>query len=142
MWEKLNSISIVGRRRKYWEDIRRDYNSNRTPTDLLFLSKTCYNSVIKYADNDIISSYHFSKKGIEPKILEKVIFNWYRILNEKNVIFNIEKYTNVISGKSDFMYITPSLSVGKDELTAFLEHNIKGKWALYSKESGKLLHNS
>ena len=60
----------------YYE-IRDNFNTNRAPEDLLFLSRTCVNGLIRFnANGDFNNSLHHTRPGIDPDSLKKIILDW------------------------------------------------------------------
>lgn len=149
-WDELNSLDDKSRN-DFWYKMRDEFNEFRESSIFLFINRTSYNGLVRYNRNgDFNTSFHFSRKGIEPSKLSDIIFKWSELLNSKNVIFNNEHYINVIGGKSDFLYLDPpysesgSMYFGKinyTELFKYLEF-VKSKWALsfdgYRGEDSKL----
>ena len=139
LWQNLNNIQNEKERNACWYELRNDFNKHRDPSMFLFLNRTCYNGLIRYNNTgEFNTSYHFSRKGVDPKTLQDVVFRWHKVLTEKNVIFNEENYIDVIAGYDDFMYCDPPYSksdtmyygkIDYDELFAYLDY-IKCKWVL------------
>lgn len=137
-WEEMNSLSDKARN-SFWYKIRDEFNEYREPSHFLFINRTSYNGLVRYNSNgDFNTSFHFSRKGIEPNKLNDVIFKWSEKLNKANVLFNNEHYINVIAGIKDFMYLDPPYAntgsmyfgkINKNELIQYLSF-IKCKWAL------------
>jgi len=139
LWNSLNSIEEQEKRNDLWYDIRNEFNKNRNPYLFLFLNRTCYNGLIRYNNSgEFNTSYHFSRKGIDPKSLHDIIFKWNKILVEKNVIFNHGDYLDIITKTNDFMYCDPpysksdSMYYGKINYNEFFLYlnNLECKWIL------------
>ena len=131
--DNLNSIDNSVERKEYWIDMLNDYNKYRDPSELLFLNRTS-SGIFEYDDSgNFIAKYQPNKKGSPPNILKDLIFGWYEILSEKNVIFNNDKFTDVIGGRYDFMYVQPPYyqDINYDELLEYLKY-VKCKWVLNS----------
>lgn len=57
--------------------IRDSFNSSRNPNDLLFLSRTCVNGLIRFnKDGNFNNSLHHTRKGIDPRRLAQVVSRW------------------------------------------------------------------
>ena len=102
-WTRLQEEGYTA----YYE-IRNDFNRDRSPYDLLFLSRTCVNGLIRFNDKGKFNnSLHYSRKGINPDTLEKVITDWsYHIQNTE---FIADDYTvTTLSAKTgDIVYLDP-----------------------------------
>lgn len=60
----------------YYE-IRDEFNKNRKAEDLLFLSRTCVNGLIRFnAEGDFNNSLHHTRPGIAPDRLKRIILDW------------------------------------------------------------------
>lgn len=138
LWNDLNNKNEKDRN-NYWYKIRDQFNKFKDPSIFLFLNRTCYNGLIRYNSiGEFNTSYHFSRKGIDPETLHNIILKWHKKLVEKNVIFNYENYVNIISEPEDFMYFDPpysksdSMYYGKIDLNEFFTYlsNLKCKWIL------------
>ncbi len=57
--------------------IRDDFNKEKSPYDLLFLSRTCVNGLIRFNEKgEFNNSFHYSRPGIKPDSLRKIIYDW------------------------------------------------------------------
>ena len=68
-WHRLQSEGYTA----YYE-IRDDFNRDQSPYDLLFLSRTCVNGLIRFHDKgEFNNSLHYSRPGINPEKLREMI---------------------------------------------------------------------
>lgn len=104
--EKWNSLQEEGY--TYFYKIRDRFNKKQSPSDFLFLTRTCVNGLIRYNKNgEFNNSLHHTRKGIHPDRLEKIIFEWAsRILKYKFLNSDYRKTTSSAQ-KSDFIYLDP-----------------------------------
>ncbi len=102
-WQKLQDEGYM----TYYH-IRDDFNKNQNPYDLLFLSRTCVNGLIRFnAKGEFNNSLHHTRKGIQPNTLKKIIFQWSDLIqNYKFVYGNYTETTKKITPK-DFVYLDP-----------------------------------
>lgn len=91
----------------YYE-IRDRFNKKEEPLDLFFLSRTCVNGLIRFNQKgEFNNSFHHTRKGINPKRLEKIIFEWTkRIQNVEFIAGDYQETTKSIT-KNDFIYLDP-----------------------------------
>ena len=112
-FEPLNDIS----RKEFYYDIRDKYNKlkrenifndNRTIW-FNWLMRTCFNGLIRYnAQGDFNASCHFTRHGMTPKNMEKLISEWSVMLNKHNVkILNISYDELNDIKKDDLIYCDP-----------------------------------
>ena len=108
MWNELNSIEDIEKRKEYYYIVRNRFNKNREPKDFMFLSRTCVNGLIRFnSKGEFNTSFHFSRPGIDPIKLEKIINQWSELLNKNNVIFICQDYTNINARLGDLIYLDP-----------------------------------
>ncbi|WP_118796359.1 Dam family site-specific DNA-(adenine-N6)-methyltransferase [Haemophilus haemolyticus] len=91
----------------YYE-IRDDFNKNRSPEDLLFLSRTCVNGLIRFNTNgDFNNSLHHTRPGIAPDSLEKIILDWSKSIQGTEFIATDYIVTTEMAKKGDLIYLDP-----------------------------------
>lgn len=89
-------------------DIRDHFNKTRNPIDLLFLSRTCVNGLIRFnKDGDFNNSLHHTRPGIHPARLRKVLLLWNMWI--KNVHFQTSDYRETLQSvkSGDFVFLDP-----------------------------------
>lgn len=75
---------------------RDSFNSSRNPHDLLFLSRTCVNGLIRFNKNgDFNNSLHHTRPGIDPKRLRGILLKWSAALVD--VEFGVRDYRETLS---------------------------------------------
>ena len=95
-------------KKEYYYKIRENFNMKRSPNDFMFLSRTCANGLIRFnSKNEFNSSFHFSRKGINPDKLRSIMLEWSNILNAKNVQFICKSYNEITPKYNDFVYLDP-----------------------------------
>lgn len=108
LWNELNKDDDIERRKEYYYFIRKRYNQERNPMDFLFILRTTTNGLVRYNNNgDFNNSFHFSRKGINPNRLRKIILEWSNLLNKNNVIFIHRSYDEITSEEGDLIYLDP-----------------------------------
>ena len=102
-WTKLQDEGYM----TYYH-IRDEFNQNQNPYDLLFLSRTCVNGLIRFnSKGEFNNSFHHTRKGINPQTLAKIIFQWSDLI--QNHIFIHGHYTKTTKKTTpkDFVYLDP-----------------------------------
>lgn len=92
----------------YYYKTREYFNAKKSPLDLLFLSRTCVNGLIRFNRNgDFNNSFHLSRKGIQPFQFKEIIYSWSKII--KNYKFLNKDYRALIEHAvmGDFIYLDP-----------------------------------
>lgn len=91
----------------YYE-IRERFNSSHDPIDLLFLSRTCVNGLIRFnRDGHFNNSLHYTRPGISPIRLRSVLSRWNSVLH--SVVFLHKDYRETLEAatKNDFVFLDP-----------------------------------
>lgn len=89
-------------------DIRDEFNEKQNPYDLLFLSRTCVNGLIRFNNKgEFNNSLHHTRKGIHPKTLEKIIFQWSALIQKYHFVYGHYKETTTKITSKDFVYLDP-----------------------------------
>ena len=131
-WTKLQTEGYQA----YYE-IRDDFNKNRSPEDLLFLSRTCVNGLIRFnANGDFNNSLHHTRPGISPDSLEKIIMDWSKHIQGSEFIAADYTTTTETAKEGDLIYLDPPYfhtkgryygTIDFDAFLAYLEQlNSKG----------------
>ena len=91
----------------YYE-IREDFNRNRAPEDLLFLSRTCVNGLIRFnANGDFNNSFHHTRPGISPDSLKKIILDWSNHIQNTEFFAADYTVTTETAKAGDLIYLDP-----------------------------------
>jgi len=102
-WDKLQNEGYL----TYYE-IRDHFNKNQNPFDLLFLSRTCVNGLIRFnSEGKFNNSLHHTRKGINPNTLEKIIFNWSSLIQNYQFVYDEYSKTTKTATSNDFVYLDP-----------------------------------
>ena len=126
----------------YFYEVRKRFNQSYAGQDLLFLSRTAVNGIIRFnASGKFNNSLHLSRRGIKPDSFAKVVRKWHSRL--ENTSFYNQDYREFLTktNADDFVYLDPPYANSRnryiqnldiDCLFATLsELNEKGvKWAL------------
>ena len=102
-WERLQSEGYLA-----YYAIRDDFNASHAPEDLLFLSRTCVNGLIRFnANGDFNNSLHYTRKGIEPERLRRIILDWSLKIQTTDFCAADYKKTTEAATADDFIYLDP-----------------------------------
>ncbi len=118
-WKKLQDEGYTA----YYR-IRDDYNRDKSPYDLLFLSRTCVNGLIRFNNKgEFNNSLHYSRKGINPIMLKGIINDWSSHI--KHTVFYAEDYsvTTEIAKKGDIVYLDPPYFHTKGRYFGTIDYN-------------------
>ena len=108
LWNEINSLADIEERKEYFNMVRDRFNREKSPLDFMFLMRTCTNGMPRYNSDGVFnSSYHFSRPGVSPYTLEKILNSWSYSLNKNKVEFLCCSYEDIIPDKGDFMYLDP-----------------------------------
>lgn len=92
----------------FYNDIRANYNKNRSVHDFYFLSRTSINGLIRYnSRGEFNAPFHLNRNGIKPETLKGIILEWSGILNRRNVEFRCSDYSDIQIGGNDFCFFDP-----------------------------------
>lgn len=92
----------------YYYNIRESFNKKKNPLDLLFISRTCVNGLIRFNSNgDFNNSFHHSRRGIQPLKFKDIVHTWSKII--RNYKFLTQDYRELTADvkKEDFIYLDP-----------------------------------
>lgn len=92
----------------YYYEVRSKFNEEKNPCDFLFLTRTCYNGLIRFnSSGEFNTSVHIDRQGINPTDLYDIILNWHYLFKNRNVQFSVLNYEEVEVSKNDFLYLDP-----------------------------------
>lgn len=102
-WTRLQEEGYTA----YYE-IRDDFNRDRSSYDLMFLSRTCVNGLIRFNDKgEFNNSLHYSRKGINPDTLETIIVDWSKHIQNTEFIADDYAATTATAKAGDIVYLDP-----------------------------------
>lgn len=88
--------------------IRDAFNTTRNPHDLLFLTRTCVNGLIRFnANGDFNNSLHHTRPGIAPARLREIIERWNVALQGVEFIHADYRATLARVKKDDLVFLDP-----------------------------------
>ena len=96
-------------RKDYFTEVRTEFNKNKKSEDFYWIMRTTTNGMPRYnRKGEFNNSCHFSRPGMNPKDVEKIIIKYNKMFNEKNIILmhgDYEKYFDY--GENDLLYLDP-----------------------------------
>lgn len=114
----------------YYE-IRDHFNQTQSPYDLLFLSRTCVNGLIRFNnDGKFNNSLHHTRKGINPLTFRKILYEWSERIRNIEFVYGDYKVTTTNATRNDFIYLDPPYfntrgryygTIDYDEFFSYLE---------------------
>lgn len=110
MWIEMNRLSTIELKKKYYEEVRDEFNQNRSPYLFFFLMRTCTNGVPRYNHyGQFNNTFHLTRDGISPLRLQRYIFDWRDTMTNENIIFKKCDYKEIIYEvvPGDFLYLDP-----------------------------------
>lgn len=155
IWNKVksNPLEVIAQYKEDWERLQVDFpgyfytvrdrfNQHQNGQDLLFLSRTAVNGIIRFnSKGEFNNSLHLSRRGMKPTSFEKIVMKWHKKLG--NTTFYAKDFMDFLNMASDgdFVYLDPPYANSKNRYIQNLELenlfatlqslNEKGvKWAL------------
>lgn len=88
--------------------IRDAFNKTRNPHDLLFLTRTCVNGLIRFnTSGDFNNSLHHTRPGIVPARLREIISRWSATIQKVEFVRADYRTTLVPVKKDDLVFLDP-----------------------------------
>ncbi len=120
-----------------FNEIRDNFNLTHDPADLLFLSRTCVNGLIRFnSKGEFNNTFHHTRPGIHPERFKKIIFDWSHKVQGLSFVCKDYRETTGTARKGDLIYLDPPYfhtkgryygKIDYDEFVNFLEElNKKG----------------
>ncbi|WP_302681852.1 Dam family site-specific DNA-(adenine-N6)-methyltransferase [uncultured Ruminococcus sp.] len=104
--ERWNRLQEEGYTAYY--NIRDDFNANKSPYDLMFLSRTCVNGLIRFNDKgEFNNSLHYSRPGINPESLRAIIKDWSEHIQGSEFFADDYIVTTNSAKSGDVVYLDP-----------------------------------
>lgn len=114
LWNELNKDEDKERKKRYFGEIRDRLNKEHNPLDFMFIMRTTTNGMPRYNKNgEFNNSFHVTRNGMMPETLEEIIVEWSDLINDFDVEFKVQDYSEVIPNKEDFLYLDPPYAATK-----------------------------
>jgi DNA adenine methylase len=88
--------------------IRESFNKSRDAHDLLFLTRTCVNGLIRFnSDRNFNNSLHHTRPGISPHRLRTIIHQWSDAIRDVEFIAGDYRQTLATAKEGDIVFLDP-----------------------------------
>ena len=103
LWNTLQNVGYT-----FYYEVRDKFNREGSPYDLLFLSRTCVNGLIRFNERgEFNNSFHHSRLGIRPDSLRDIILDWSRRIQGVDFFAEDYEYTTSSASSRDVIYLDP-----------------------------------
>lgn len=129
MWNELNCDINLERKKEYFNSVRERFNQFRSPSDLIFLSRTTVNGLIRYNKNgEFNNSFHVTRNGIIPKSFSKIVYQWSEVLKSHDVRFIHCNFSAIKPNDKDYMYLDPPYTGCNDDYHKIKDYSKLWDW--------------
>lgn len=127
---KIFNSSDIEQRKKYFMSVRDVFNKNHSPEDFYFIMRTTTNGMPRYNKNGFFNnSCHFSRPGMNPDDVEKIIKKYNKLFNKTNIVFICTDYKDLnINKMNDFVYLDPPYENTKGMYFGGFKNDIFIEW--------------
>lgn len=102
-WEQLQREGS-----EVYYEVRERFNKVKDPDDLLFLSRTCVNGLIRFnSKGDFNSPFHHTRNGITPERLGRILREWSIRIADAEFLEADYRVTSRQAHAGDVMYLDP-----------------------------------
>lgn len=118
---------IFQKNERYFYEVRSRFNKEKDPKDFLFLSRTCYNGLIRFnPKGEFNTAVHLNRPGLHPNKMEKMIGYWNEKI--KDTIFECKDFSEVQTKEDDFMFLDPPYFYTNEMYTGEFDFNKFWMW--------------
>jgi DNA adenine methylase len=104
--ERWNQLQEDGH--SFFYIVRERFNAERDPHDLLFLSRTCVNGLVRFnATGEFNNSFHHARPGIAPRRLEAIVQSWHGIVQGVKFVAADYRANLADAGSGDVVFLDP-----------------------------------
>ena len=110
LWCDMYNLSDRQDKRKFYEEVREEFNQTRSPYLFLFLNRTMKNGIPRYNKWGLFNQpLHLSRDGITPDKLQKILYDWSSLFKNNNIEFIRCDYNKILDevDDGDFLYLDP-----------------------------------
>lgn len=130
--------NLFENRKRYFAEIRERYNKDKDASDFYWIMRTTTNGMPRYSKNkgEFNNSCHFSRPGMLPDEVKKIINKYSKLFNENNIYFKCCSYEEV--EYDGLIYLDPpyentkGMYYSKFDNNKFIDwlNNNKNRWIL------------
>ncbi len=92
----------------YYYAVRERFNAKPNPNDLLFLSRTCVNGLIRFnKKGKFNNSLHHTRRGIHPARMTIIILDWAARVKDYEFVSGDYREISKTVSERDFVYLDP-----------------------------------
>ena len=120
--ERWNQLQKEGYMTFY--KIRDRFNTAPNAEDLLFLSRTCVNGLIRFnKSGEFNNALHHTRRGINPETLRSVLAEWSRRIQGITLVDTDYRLTTESVTKEDFVYLDPPYFNNRSRYFGTIDYN-------------------
>jgi DNA adenine methylase len=117
-WQELQDNGHL-----YFYEVRDRFNKNHDPKDLLFLSRTCVNGLIRFnSKGEFNNALHHSRKGMSPDTLERLVYEWSRMIANFSIAHGDYRAPTKAATSNDIVYLDPPYFNNKNRYLENIDH--------------------
>jgi len=107
-WNILNKFDSDEYRKKKYYEIKKRFNKTKNPYMFNFLTRTCFNGLIRYnKNNEFNVGIHPNRKGIKPLSFIKIVNYYHSLFAINDVTFKIMSFDKIKPLEDDFVFLDP-----------------------------------
>lgn len=136
LWNEIknNPKSVIKNYERQWNDlqeightyfykVRERFNSDKDPLDLLFLSRTCVNGLIRFnSQGQFNNALHHSRKGMNPQRFEEIVNHWHQLIKGYKICTGDYRLITKSATKNDIIYLDPPYFNNKNRYLENIDH--------------------
>lgn len=117
-WEALQQKGHL-----YFYEVRDRFNKSGNPLDLLFLSRTCVNGLIRFnGKGEFNNSFHHTRRGMAPDKLSKIVDDWTDMIEKYHFIHGDYRDITKQATSKDIVYLDPPYFNNKNRYLENIDH--------------------
>ena len=107
-WNILNKFDTEKHRKEVYYKTREVFNKTKSPYIFNFLTRTCFNGLIRYnKNNEFNVGFHPNRKGMQPLRFVEIINYYHSLFACNNVSFEIMSFDKIKPLENDFVFLDP-----------------------------------
>ena len=131
-WNKLNDLSNIELKNEFYYYIRNRFNNEKNIYDFYFLTRTCFNGLIRYNKKlEFNSPFHINRNGIKPGNIKLTILEWSEKIQK--VEFKCCTYNEIQGENNDFIYCDPPYKNTKAMYYGIIDYDNYFNWLKHQK---------